>query len=495
MALVGWLFSMTYTPKPVKVSADDTHYGYLNGKLVAGSGITLTPGAAGDQTLTIAADGCGPNSQIVTRFFIDGRLAVLSGVGGSFISPSDLAISAVYIQCQNKGASGSTIVDVNINGDSIYWTQANRPTLAYNDADGVAKGGAPTITQLSENDVVTIDIDQVAAGAEGLTVIIAFAVSDGGPDILPPLDGSLNDYKIGSTTDNIVLSLGGGGTWDSKRILHANLLRHEDKIYLYYAGQNASDVWRIGVAVADVDGFTGKNFTKYASNPIVDLGGSGAWDQSHVFTPFVIYDSDDDIFKMWYGGIGSSGDWKIGYATASNPLGPWTKYVSNPVLSASVAWEGSMVHFPAVLKLDDGTYRMMYGGHDFLGYSAIGTATSDDGITWTKYGSNPVISASGSGWMASSTFGSRTFVFSGGIYHLYFAAKPAAHLWSKIGYASSPDGEVWTLGSNNPVLEPSRAWEDREVEHPAMLQIGTTRYVYYDCYFGSPATIGVLMIP
>lgn len=48
--------SSTATDENVKVSADDTTPGFLNGKLVGGSGITLTEGnGGGDETLTIAA--------------------------------------------------------------------------------------------------------------------------------------------------------------------------------------------------------------------------------------------------------------------------------------------------------------------------------------------------------------------------------------------------------------------------------------------------------
>ena len=44
----------------VKVSANDTTEGYLNGKLVAGTGITLTENNnGGNETLTIAATATG----------------------------------------------------------------------------------------------------------------------------------------------------------------------------------------------------------------------------------------------------------------------------------------------------------------------------------------------------------------------------------------------------------------------------------------------------
>lgn len=47
----------------VKVSANDTTAGYLNGKLVAGTGVTLTEGSDGsNETLTISAEGGGGGS-------------------------------------------------------------------------------------------------------------------------------------------------------------------------------------------------------------------------------------------------------------------------------------------------------------------------------------------------------------------------------------------------------------------------------------------------
>lgn len=57
--------TVTDTNDKAKVSSNDTTAGYLNGKLVAGSGITLTEGNnGGDETLTIAASGGGGGSTV-----------------------------------------------------------------------------------------------------------------------------------------------------------------------------------------------------------------------------------------------------------------------------------------------------------------------------------------------------------------------------------------------------------------------------------------------
>ena len=108
-----------------------------------------------------------------TRFYIGGRLVVLPEIAGAFVAPDFMTISGVYITCDDTGTAGSTIVDVNKNGSTIFSTQANRPTLAYNDADEVAKSEIPDVIHLQENDKLTIDIDQVATNSKGLSVIVS----------------------------------------------------------------------------------------------------------------------------------------------------------------------------------------------------------------------------------------------------------------------------------------------------------------------------------
>lgn len=125
-----------------------------------------------EANLSVSGGGAG---DIV--FNIDGGLAVCAAAGGAFIVTKTMSISAVYIYAEDKGSSGSTIVDVNINGTTAFTTQANRPTLAYDSEDDVIKSATPNVTALTENDVVTIDIDQAATGANCLTVVIAIGES------------------------------------------------------------------------------------------------------------------------------------------------------------------------------------------------------------------------------------------------------------------------------------------------------------------------------
>ncbi len=79
----------------------------------------------------------------------------------------------------------------------------------------------------------------------------------------------------------------------------------------------------------------------------------------------------------------------------------WTKDdVNNPVLSpgGTGAWDETWLNLPMVIK-DGSTYKMWYmgGGPEAGTAGQIGYATSTNGTTWSKYGSNPIFQPGASG--------------------------------------------------------------------------------------------------
>ncbi len=183
-----------------------------------------------DLTVVIAftgSGGGGGGGGSNPVFYVPGALVEASGVG-AYIAASELTIEAVYIYCRDPGSAGSTIVDVHLNGVTIFTEQDNRPMLAYDDADQVAKSGAPDVTDVVENDVLTIDIDQAATDASDLTVVIAFVGGESGdaseitytPAVEADWNGGVDPGNVDDALDQLAdriddLEGGGGGGGNS----------------------------------------------------------------------------------------------------------------------------------------------------------------------------------------------------------------------------------------------------------------------------------------
>jgi hypothetical protein len=107
------------------------------------------------------------------QFFVNNAINVETDLGG-YLFTGDVVIDAVYMAVRDPGSAGSTIVDININGTTIFTSGSNRPEVAYN-ADPIWVSTIPDITSGSEGDLVTMDVDQAATNAEDLVVILAIS--------------------------------------------------------------------------------------------------------------------------------------------------------------------------------------------------------------------------------------------------------------------------------------------------------------------------------
>jgi hypothetical protein len=160
---------------------DDTTLGYKVGYIWINTStpaaficIDNTDGSAVWQEIGAGTDGGGGAGDLYA--YIDGALSISTGVW-SWLAPRDMTLELVYIYCLDPGSASSTIVDVNLNGTTIFTTQANRPELAFDDIDGWAVSGIPEFLDIVEGDILSFDIDQIGTDAEGLVVVIKVASS------------------------------------------------------------------------------------------------------------------------------------------------------------------------------------------------------------------------------------------------------------------------------------------------------------------------------
>ncbi len=82
--------------------------------------------------------------------------------------PYRVAGVAASVDLAPQGAP--IVLDVNVNGASIYDDQANRPTIAPDATLAVV--GVHTQTTVTDGDTLTVDIDQVGASVPGADLVV-----------------------------------------------------------------------------------------------------------------------------------------------------------------------------------------------------------------------------------------------------------------------------------------------------------------------------------
>ena len=91
-----------------------------------------------------------------------------------WVVPAYCNITDVICNSETAGSGGtSDLIDVNLNGTTIYTTQGNRPTLLQADTGLFSEAAEPEVTFCSPGDIIAYDIDQVSTtGSARFTITI-----------------------------------------------------------------------------------------------------------------------------------------------------------------------------------------------------------------------------------------------------------------------------------------------------------------------------------
>ena len=225
------------------------------------------------------------------------------------------------------------------------------------------------------------------------------------------------------------------------------------------------------------------DWTRHPNNPLMSGSGPGTWDK-HVMFPYVLFNADSNRYEMFYcGSYGPEISWypyQVGFAWSSDGIN-WTKHAGNPVLVPEPgAWDENSIDLGSVLR-ENGEYKLWYCNGGNAAVRQIGYATSVDGINWTKYAGNPVLSGGSEAWEAGGIIWC-SVVSNSGTYTLYYTGIDITSTFYSIGRATSPDGINWQKDTlNNPILTPglSGQWDSKSVCGPYCLYTSGTLYLYF----------------
>ncbi len=180
---------------------------------------------------------------------------------------------------------------------------------------------------------------------------------------------------------------GDGTGFDSVRLHNPQVVNVDGVYYLYYGGTTGGNAIQIGGATS----LDGVNWTRMSDDPVLRCAENttgcsigGVWSSFRVVPETVIY--EDGMFKMWYLGNNQNLNAvsKLGYATSSDGV-TWNVYAQNPVFETGYTSGGG---FLGVVK-ERGQYLLYYRQFEESAY--VNVATSPDGITWTAYPQNPLL--------------------------------------------------------------------------------------------------------
>jgi predicted GH43/DUF377 family glycosyl hydrolase len=198
------------------------------------------------------------------------------------------------------------------------------------------------------------------------------------------------------------------------------------------------------------------------TNPI--LVKRGAWyDTRGVENATVMFDGTK--YKMWFLNFGIQGNiiGSIGMAESVDGT-TWTRVADTVMMPVSNSWE-SMVVAPGTVLKENGIYTMYYTGEDGSGFN-IGRAVSQDGQHWTRMGKvMPGV----------SNIAQPGVVKANNQYYMYYHTYPSVSL----NLATSPDGVTWTPYSGNPVVSPAQSWEGYGLAYASVVYENSTFTMMY----------------
>ena len=158
-----------------------------------------------------------------------------------------LTILSVRASAGTAPTGAAVIVDVNVNGTTIYGTQANRPTIpAASTTSGKATGHS--VTSIPAGGYLTVDIDQVGSTVAGADIVVQVEVT---PGVVSVAGGG-----------------GGGGIFTTPRLgavrVASNALPADVKAQCDFVCDGVDDQAQINAALALAtrpgDGFGGEGY-------------------------------------------------------------------------------------------------------------------------------------------------------------------------------------------------------------------------------------------
>jgi predicted GH43/DUF377 family glycosyl hydrolase len=153
--------------------------------------------------------------------------------------------------------------------------------------------------------------------------------------------------------------------FDGYSVFSPEVLKIGGKYHMWYAGfGGAFSGNQIGYAYSD-DGINWVRYVKPGAQfaePVLSVGGAGAWDEGEVASPSVIRLNDGSLVMFYQGSNLDQTRTGIGRAWSTDGGKTWTKDPNNPLITGSPAgsWDFNRVFYPSAVLNPDGSIYLWY---------------------------------------------------------------------------------------------------------------------------------------
>ncbi len=201
-------------------------------------------------------------------------------------------------------------------------------------------------------------------------------------------------------------------------ILTPTLLRNPDGSVLRESGK-----LRLWFAATDFVSGTGAHTLHEAtSEDGITWSAPSSAQFDGIYAPTII--KEGNLYHMWYSDV-SADPWIVRHAQSPDGR-TWAK-TETPCIVIDQPWEKERLFYPAVIKHGD-TWVMWYGAYwsGRKSTTAIGTATSTDGVNWIKAPNNPVLTPDESRpWESHYTTSQSVMKLEDGSWRIWYASRKA----------------------------------------------------------------------
>ena len=153
-----------------------------------------------------------------------------------------------------------------------------------------------------------------------------------------------------------VVELGPIGSYDERGIGDPDVIETGGQLFLFYTGIDRARRQRLGMAQSS----DGVHWTKLRSNPILEIGADGSFDENGLGEPAVW--ASNGHYWMLYTGRDRSENRRIGLAESEDGV-HWQRSTRAKVLAGDQAWDDKVMCDPSVLPAVDGVHVWFGGGN------------------------------------------------------------------------------------------------------------------------------------